>query len=437
MRMLQRLLSIPFIQYLKNNHGRYLSNLSSTFISQAVTALSILLLTPVLMQQLGIERFGAYGVLSNVIIFSSIFDFGLNIGLLRSLIHDKTEQVVLINSMFFFFAGVFAVSAPLYYLVFSNGILKGPHDLPVISLLIALIVIQNILGVLFDVIIQSVNKIFVGKMIRIVRTTIEFVALFFACRLKSVPVLLLVTATVNFFYLIALFLYSKKEVQYQLSWHYFKFQVLVKHVRYSFWYFQNALASVLVYNAQAIMMGGLLNSADVTRYLLVTRFYEIIRTGLSNFTMVLFPSLSAMQARGDWKELQKTFFRVFLRVTLMVVVAFSILLTVGQYFFVYWSKSNDEVTTHMFQVYSILVALLIIEHVPTVFLSALKFNKLPAIVSTIQGVLGLALSYVLLPRYGVIGVVFGSLSAFLVTSFLFNPLYLLRSIRLYSGDDRR
>ncbi len=241
--MLKRLLSIPFVQKLIDSHGRYLSNLSSTFISQAVSALSVLLLTPVLVKQLGTEAFGVYGVLLNIIVFSSIFDFGLNIGLLRSLIHEKMESVWLINAMFFFFIGFFVISMPLYYVIYREGILKNNHTFLTTAFLTALIVVQNVLGVLFDVIIQSANKIFVGKMIRIIRTVIEFAALSFACKLGSISILLLVTATINFFYLGALFMYSKKEVQYRLSWHYFRLPVLVKHIRYSFWYFQNSFIS--------------------------------------------------------------------------------------------------------------------------------------------------------------------------------------------------
>jgi O-antigen/teichoic acid export membrane protein len=129
MKQVHKLLySIPVVNRILSNHGRYLSNLSATFISQAATALSVLILTPILVKQLGTEGFGVYGVLLNIIVFSSIFDFGLNIGLLRSLIHEKTESVWLINAMFFFFVGTFVMSIPLYYFIYQNGIVKNGHQ---------------------------------------------------------------------------------------------------------------------------------------------------------------------------------------------------------------------------------------------------------------------------------------------------------------------
>ena len=97
---------IPSVSYSRKslgNYFRYVSNLGATFLSQSVSAISILLLTPVLVEKLGKENFGLYGVLLNIVVFSSIFDFGLIIGLLRRLIHNKKESLALINSLFFFF----------------------------------------------------------------------------------------------------------------------------------------------------------------------------------------------------------------------------------------------------------------------------------------------------------------------------------------------
>jgi O-antigen/teichoic acid export membrane protein len=57
-----------------------------TYFSQGVTAISLLILTPFLSYSLGINNFGIYGVLLNIISFSVIFDFGFNTGLLRKYI---------------------------------------------------------------------------------------------------------------------------------------------------------------------------------------------------------------------------------------------------------------------------------------------------------------------------------------------------------------
>lgn len=405
-------------------HKRYLSNLGATFVSQAVSALSILILTPYFLKELGTEQFSIYGVILNLIVFSSIFDFGLNIGLLRKLVHRDHAHIQLINVLFIFFISLFIISIPIYIGVFKLGLVNNTSHDVLLPILVAIVVSQNIIAILFDVIIQSVNKIFIGKLIRIIRTLAEFILLFIICKFGLVKYLLLTTACVNFIYIFALFIFSKKELNYHISFSYFKWVILKEHLLYSFWYFQNAIASVTVYNAQIILISNFIDSVNVARYLVVTRFYDVIRTGLTNFTMVLFPTISGLQAEGDWIKIKKIYLNVLLRVTLLVIITFAIILTFGQTIFLNWSRFNDPIVIALFQLYSVFVGLLIIEHVPTVFLAAFKFNKHPSIVASIQGIAGLLFTYFLLPRYGIIGGIIGSLIAFLLTNFWFNLYYL-------------
>ena len=424
------MLSLNFIRNIIKLHKRYFSNLGSTFLSQAVSALSILILTPFFIKELGTEQYSIYGVILNLILFSTIFDFGLNVGLLRKLVHRHHNYEQLINILFVFFIATFICAIPIFSYLFKSGIVKsGEHNF-LTSVVVTLIVTQNILSTLFDVIIQSVNKIFVGKIIRIIRTLIEFIVLFFVCKTGSVLYLLISTAVVNILYLTTLFLYSKKEVNYTITLNNFNFSILREHLVYSFWYFQNTIAGVLVYNAQIILISNFLDSLSVAKYLLVTRFYDVIRTGLTNFTMVLFPSISSLQAEGDWVHLKKVYLNVLFRGSVMVVIVFTLILTIGKSIFLRWSHFDDITMIHLFELYSLFVAFLIIEHVPTVFLSALKFNKYPSMISIIQGILGLLLCYLLLPHFGIIGAVVASFIAFLLTNFWYNPFYIIKMMNL-------
>jgi O-antigen/teichoic acid export membrane protein len=417
---------LNFIKNIVKLHHRYFSNLGSTFLSQAVSASSILILTPFFIKELGTEQFSIYGVILNLILFSTIFDFGLNVGLLRKIVHKYHNYEQLINILFVFFILLSIFAIPIFSYLFNAGIVKaGEHNF-LTSVFVTIIVFQNILSTLFDVIIQSVNKIFVGKIIRIIRTIIEFVVLFFVCKTGSVLYLLISTASINILYLAALFIYSKKEVNYTIKLSNFKFSILWEHLVYSFWYFQNTIAGVLVYNAQIILISNFIDSTSVAKYLLVTRFYDVIRTGLTNFTMVLFPSISSLQANGNWPQLKKVYLNVLMRVSILVLIVFTLVLTIGKSIFLQWSHFDDITMIHLFQLYSFLIALLIIEHVPTVFLSALKFNKYPSIISLIQGILGLVLCYFLLPQFGIIGAVLASFIAFLLTNFWYNPFYIIR-----------
>ncbi len=410
-------------------NARYLSNLSTTFISQAVSALSILLLTPILLQQLGTTQYSQYGVLVNMILFSAIFDLGLNIGLLRKLIHNHPNNLALINTIFFFFVGSLCLLAPLFWILFSVGFVKVESNFYYLSFFVSIIVIQNFLALFFDNIIQSANKIYVGRIIRMIRTGIEALALWWVAYSGSILYLFITTALINTVYLFFLFAYAKKEFDFYLSWANCKWSLILEHIQYSFWYFQSALAGAIVFNAQIVLISSIAPPTQVTHYLLITRFYDVIRAGLTNFVGVMFPSLSKSQANQDWAAIARTYQKVVLRFVGLAILVMLFSMSIGQYFFKWWSDVKDADALMAFNCYGILLGLLLIENVPNVFLAALKKNKWPSVVSTIQGLIGLALTYFFLPIYGITGAIISLITAFLFTSGWFNFVFMRQQLK--------
>ncbi len=403
-------------------------------MSQLVSALSVLILTPLLLERLGTAYFGTYGVILNVIIFSSIFDFGLNVGFLKQLIEKKEDALVLLNTIFFFFLGMFPLYIPLFTVLFTLGLVKIDTGIPFFALITSVLIIQNILAAFFDVIIQSVNKIFLGRAIRVSKLLLEFFLLLFLSLKGSVPVLLIASASVNCLYIISLVFFSRKELAYTFSLRYVRFNALVKHLGYSFWYFLNTVAVSLVFNSQVIMMNMIAGSTGVAKYLMITRFYDMLRIGLTNFTTVLFPVLATIQLQGDWGKIKRYYFSSMIRIALMGAVIFGLVWWIGKPLFLQWSKFNDPEMGRLFMVFSVFILFIVIDNVSSTFLGALKENKASTLVALIQGALGLGLGYLLLLKMGVTGVALASLIALAITNFWFNPYYLMKIFKYKIND---
>ncbi len=419
---------------MKDQRQQYWINLLATFMSQGFTAVSIFILTPVLLANLGERLFGYYGIILNLILFSAIFDFGLNIGLLRRLIHEKEKASSLISTCCIFFVAILPIIWVLIFFLLQNGVVKGSVTIllkenVLISLLIAFWISMNMLTLLFDIVLQSLNKIFVGKLIRICKIIIEFGLVWWISAQQSILLLITVVVIVNLAYLICMYAIAKKTIRFKLYFPTDFFKIIRNHLSYSIWYALSAIAGVLVYNAQTVLMGTQLNATSVAKFLIITRFYEVIRIGMANFTVILFPTIAMKGANGNWEELLKQFKSVFLRIGLLCLFTALIMCTLGERVFKIWSGYADTETLNVYKLYTLLIMFLIIEHVSIVFLSALKKNKLPTLVSVTQGFLGLLLSFFLMKRFGLQGAVIGSLIAFSLSSFIFNPLYLFFYLR--------
>jgi O-antigen/teichoic acid export membrane protein len=378
---------------------------------------------------LGATDFGVYGVILNVVVFAGVFDFGLNIGLLKKLIHQSKESEQLINTLFYFFCFLLFLGVPLCYGIYYFKLVKVDTAILFYAAITAFLIAQNMLAALLDVIIQSSNKIFIGKIIRVVKLVLEFIFILILSSFYSVQVLLLVSVLVNIIYLALLYHYARKEFLFHLSFNKVSFTLFKEHIVYSFWYFLTSVAGMLVFNSQVILMNLFVGAEGVAKYLIVTRFFDIIRIGISNFTIVLFPRLANIQAEGNWVLIADLFFKSLKRVTIFAFFIFLITYFLGMPFFLKWSKYPDTEMASLFTLFAIFIFFIVIDNVSAIYISALKLNKLPTIVSIVQGLLGLILGYFLLKEFGIIGMAAGSLIALLSTNFIFNPYYLIKKFK--------
>lgn len=423
--MLNRLQFIQRIKKAGNTHKQYILNLTTTFISQSAGALSLLILTPILFRELGTEAFSWYGVLLNIVVLSAFLDFGMNTSLLRRIIHEPQRAQELISVQFFFFIGIGIASIPAYYFLLHRNSSQSDIAHAVTSICIATLVTQQMLAVLFDVIIQSVNKIFLGRMIRIGKVVLELFLLLLVVKKGSVLWLLSSSILINTIYILVLMYYARKNLSYKLKLQFFSFSILAEHFRYSSWYFLAILATVLTLNSQMILLASLVSAAFVAKYVLVSRFYDVVRTGLVNFTIILFPKLISIQADGDWKVLKKIHQRMMIRIAGLCILTFCIINFIGEPLFILWSGQSSNDILELFRLYAVFVLLLVADSVSAIFLSALKWNKIQTIVAIIQGVLSLVLSYYLIPLKGISGLAIASIIALIFTNFIFNPVYLI------------
>lgn len=416
------------IQAKFTNNARYIANLAATFLSQSISALSVLILTPLLLRSLGAVDFGIYGVILNVVVFSTVFDFGLNMGMLKRVIENRNGQNELINTVFFFFSGFLLLSVPFCYGLFEAGVITIKGSSWIFALLSAILICENVLILFFDVLIQTANKIFLARVIRVGKLLLELGCLWVMAGYHSVVLLLAVSIAVNLLYILVLFVYAGKEVHFSLAWRFFNARLLWNHMVYSCWYFFNSIAAVLVFNTQILLLNRFADAASIAKYLVVARFFDIIRMGIANFMAVLFPTLALTQAAGDWAAIRKRFFASLQQSGLLAFFIMLITMVVVRPFFIRWSQFNDTEITYMFVAYGIFIFFIAIDNISATFLSALKLNKLPTIVSIVQGIAGLALMLILLPKHGIPGAIAASIIALLGTSFLFNPYYLLKMI---------
>jgi O-antigen/teichoic acid export membrane protein len=406
----------------------YLLNVGATFLSQFTNAASLILLTPLLTKYLGLKEFGTYGVIVNVISFSVILDFGLNIGLVRTFIHKLPKTNELLNSLFVFYAALLAILTPIYYLFYHNYFPSEFNNIIVIAVFTTIIVVQNMFAVYFDSLIQTLNKIYVSKIIRSLKLLLELLLIIFFLKDISLLKILYITSFVNIIYILSLFLYLRKKINFNLDITDFSLKLLINHFKYSVWYFVSSVATVLVFNTQIVILNYYSGPESAAKYLVVVRFFDIVRIAATNFTQVLFPKIIQAEVELQWKELKAMFFKLLKRISFLICLILILFWSIGFKIFEYWIGLKDDQIIPIYHLYLIFTCLIILDNVSVVFLSALKFNRVPTILSIFQGIIGIILSIVFLKYFGLIGLLIGFFISFILTNLFFNPFYLVYSM---------
>ena len=415
------------LYYIKN-HQIYLLNVGSTFFSQFANAITLIILTPFLIRNLGLNEFGTYGVVINVISFSVVLDFGLNIGLVRTFIHKLPKTNELLSSLFVFFATLLLILFPIYYLFYHNYFTSEFKYTIEIALYTTIIVVQNIFVVYFDALIQSLNKIYISKIIRSGKLLTELLLVILFLQDISLLKILYITSFVNIFYIFSLYIYLKKQINYKIDIFNFDFKILLNHFKYSIWYFVSSVATVLVFNTQIVILNYFNGPEVAAKYLVIVRFFDIVRIAATNFTQVLFPKIIQAEVNYQWVALKKMFYTLLKRISLLVILILLLFWNFGFQLLEFWIGLKDNQIIPLYHLYLIFTCLIILDNVSVVFLSALKFNRLPTILSIVQGILGIILSVIFLKYIGFIGLLIGFFISFVLTNLFFNPAYLLYSM---------
>ncbi len=404
-------------------------------MSQLFSALSVLLLTPKLLGALGNEQFALYGLILNAVVFGGIMDLGMNIGMLRRMIHEKEKTNTLFTSLlvtylaFFVLLCLFAVLVQAVFPAIFSGM--SPGHVYVLILLI----IQNIIAALLDVMIQSSQKIFKAKIIRIIKTIVEFASILYSLGSGSLNTILMIMVLVNFLYIAALFVYARYEVGFNLKLEEFSIETIASHVQYSFWYFLTTLSGVLVFNSQVFIIDRFSSPALLAQFIVFTRFFDIIRTSVSNFTVVLFPAIVTNERDESKSKLLSMFKSAMFRTAIILSLLFILLFVLGEDIFSFWTKGHFIFDNKLFYFFLVYFMLILVDNVSALFLSALKLNRLTTVVSIIQGLLVLVLTTLTVGQYGLVGVVLSSILALCMTSLLFNPVYLVRRLKSNSIEN--
>lgn len=389
----------------------------------------VFLLTPVILKHLGPEKYGFWAILTSLVTYLTMFNFGLNTAVAKYtaeyMAKDRRNDVASLISTTAVTMAVLGVVilvvcvivSPLVPWLFNLG---GSllSESKVAFIITALNVCLMLLWGIFGNALYGLQRVDLWMLLR--TGHLLLCAALVAISLKVGLGLIGVVAAMTTSHIVLLIAFSRilasKPFEVRCRPRLASFRMLREIAPFSGRTFILGLCNCLSNYKDYIVIGVLLGSAMVTPYEVVYKLCIQATFFFSVISNTLFPKFAVMYAKGDVEHLRLAYMHVAkLSLAIMVPVALCLLLY-GETFIGLWVGRDNFAG---YGVLGTLVAMSVVHAIgtPTVnVIQSIGKNREITCSEVVNALLNLVLSVVLLKRYGIVGVAIGTLGASLLTS---------------------
>lgn len=266
------------------------------------------LLIPIVIDYLGMERYGVWAVIFGLVSWLTIFDFGLGNGLKNEVTKSlaKNDSILLnklivtgyiSNIIIIFF--VLTVFLFISYFINWNSVLntKAINNVELLYFvnLVFIIMSMNFIASLIMQIIHGYQKSSYTTFFQMSSNALILVFLYFLNLFDSSQNLIYITLLYGFSLIIVNIIGSiwfyKTKTHIEFSFIYFDKSVIKSFMNFGLKFFYLQIAVILIYQTDKIIISHLFGPEEVAKYDLIFKLFTIVLTA---HTLVLTPLWSAM-----------------------------------------------------------------------------------------------------------------------------------------------
>jgi O-antigen/teichoic acid export membrane protein len=417
------------------------------FVAQVVVAFA---LAPVVLRELGDDRYGVWSAAESVLAYLMLFDLGVASALVRFVPrllvgHDQAGVNRVFSACLAFFTAAATAAAlvgGIGLTVLADRLIIVPPELHGEVRLVLIVVVLNFAAVLplsvFPAMLDALNAFSAKTLTRTTALVIRIPATLWVIRGPSplLGLILLLSAS-NLIESVALAalvfrrLPALRFVPRQVD------RATVRMIRgYSLNSFVAMIAGRLSFSTDAFVIGATLGSAAITPFSFANRLVDQARAVLRSATMTLTPAISASDAAGNVAAVRGYFLHGTRLVLYCALPIQAGLLVLGPSFLVVWLRDKPVVARAAGSPLLVLAATLsftIAQSVAARVLYGTGRIQQFARMALVEGVANLLLSLALVGPLGIVGVAWGTAIPH-VGFCLFTVIYASRLIGVRPGD---
>lgn len=410
-----------------------------SYIIIIVNMLIGVLYTPILTAKLGQTEYGLYSLVTSVISYLTILDFGFGNAIIiyttRYRNKNEKDKEQKLHGMFFiiyFIIGIIAgiIGAMLWFNVDRLfGKTMSAEELSKAKVLMGILTFNLVATFplsIFSSIITSYEKFVFSKVLNLLRIILNPIIMLILLNfgIKSIGLVILVTV-LNITTLILNYIYCKSKLKIKLKFGKIDIKLLKEIMAYSVWIFLNSIMDKINWSLDQFVLGVYAGSVAVAIYAVAGQLNQMFMNFSTAISGVLLPKITKMESDNASDE---EFTDMFIKTGRIQFIVMALIIT-G---FVLFGKEFIEIMwvgPEYSESYIIACILMIPTTIPLIqnvglnILQAKNLYKFRVIVLFIFAIINVAISIVLSKLYGGIGAAIGTAISIILGQVLFMNVF--------------
>lgn len=425
---------------------RFLKNVSSSWFSLAINVAIGVLLSPFILHRLGDAAFGVWVLIFSITGYYGIFDVGLRSAVVRyvskfAATDGKEELTRLINTNLFLYlcTATGSMLLSIVLAMYFDHIFRIAPELRSAARLLVLITGASVsLGFplsLMDGILEGLQQYYILSFSNIVASLLRALLIVIAMQrgggLITIALITVVVATAASVYRAFV---AMRLCPVPFGFRYVRRQTFHTTARYSSVSFMLLIATRLKFKSDEIVLGTMMSAAAITHFNIGARIVDYAGMVVTNLAQMFIPMSSESEAIGDRVRLRKIFLAGNRFCALVIFPMCVTLIILGKSVIEVWVGKKYIATSYPVLVILILPCTLLWgQAASTRLLLGIGKHRTWAVVTLIEGILNLILSFILVRPYGIIGDAFGTAIPMIGSMVLFMPRHICRELDIRLG----
>ena len=430
---------------MKNNKEIKLGAILSYIIILTNMIIGVLY-TPILTEKLGQSEYGLYSLVTSIISYLTILDFGFGNAIIiytsRYRANNEKEKQEKLHGMFFIIYTIIGIIAGIIGVIiwlnantlFANSM--NENEINKAKILLGILTFNLIVTFplsIFSSIITAYEKFVFAKVLNLARIILNPIIMLILLNIgyRSIGLVML-TTILNITTLIINYIYCKKKLNIKLKFGRLDFSLLKEIMAYSIWVFLNSIMDKINWALDQFILGIYAGTVAVAIYSVAGNLNQMYMNFSTAISGVLLPKVTKMEAKHASDE---EFTDIFIRTgriqyIVMALIISGFVLFGREFINLLWVGPEYDQSYFIACILMIPSTFPLIQNVGLNILQAKNKYKFRVMVLLVFAILNVVVSIILAQLYGGIGAAIGTAISIILGQIIFMNIFYYKKIKI-------